>query len=73
MARKIATIVLIHDCEDDPCHLDSDNQAKWIKGLLPLDRLEWNWKLMNIKVIDVKGIEKEKQVDQTVHRMMNSD
>jgi len=57
MGRKVATIVLVHDCDEDPCHLESGSQAKWIKQLLPLGKLEWNWKLLDIKVYDVRTVE----------------
>ncbi len=70
MAKKIATIMLIHDCNENPCHLDNENQANWIKQHLPLSKLEWNWKFFQLKIYDVQGSEEQKSVDDSLEKIM---
>lgn len=55
MSKKVAAIILVHECDENPCHLTNEVQVDWIKQLLPLNKLEWNWKLHDVKVYDVKG------------------
>ena len=50
MGHKIATIILSHDCDEDPCHLNNDEQGRWIRSTLPMEKLGWNWNLKTIKV-----------------------
>ncbi|MBI2183653.1 MAG: hypothetical protein HYU39_01710 [Thaumarchaeota archaeon] len=63
MGRKIATVILMHDCDENPCHLDNESQIKWIRQNLPISKLEWNWKLFAVKVYDVGGSEEQGRVD----------
>ena len=53
MVKKIANITLVHECDEKNCHLDNPEQTKWIENILPKEKLEWNWKLTDIKVFDV--------------------
>ena len=53
MGHKIATIILSHDCDEDPCHLNNDEQGRWIRSTLPMEKLGWNWNLKTIKVYNV--------------------
>ena len=53
IGHKIATIILSHDCDEDPCHLNNDEQGRWIRSTLPMDKLRWNWNLKTIKVYNV--------------------
>ena len=53
MIKKITNITLIHECDETNCHLDNQEQTKWIENILPKEKLEWNWKLTDIKVFDV--------------------
>jgi len=53
MGHKIATIILSHDCDEDPCHLNNDEQGRWIRSTLPMEKLGWNWNLKTIKVYSV--------------------
>ena len=53
MAKKITNITLVHECDESNCHLDNQEQKKWIENILPKEKLEWNWKLTDIKVFDV--------------------
>lgn len=69
MAKKIVSIILIHECDEDPCHLNNENQSKWIKENLPLNKLEWNWKLFALKVYDIRGVEHEESVDAAIENM----
>lgn len=59
MGHKIATIILTHDCDEDPCHLNNDEQGKWIKSTLPTEKLGWNWNLKTIKVYNVSREEED--------------
>ena len=45
MAKKITNITLVHECDESNCHLDNQEQTKWIENILPKEKLEWNWKL----------------------------
>jgi|TARA_B100001750_G_C15511558_1_gene604042 hypothetical protein len=53
MIKKITNITLIHECDETNCHLDNQEQTKWIENILPKEKLGWNWKLTDIKVFDV--------------------
>lgn len=53
MAKKIANIVITHECEEQPCHLNNEEQTTWLEKTLPKEKLGWNWKLVDIKVFDV--------------------
>ncbi|MCS7116296.1 MAG: hypothetical protein RMJ31_00975 [Nitrososphaerota archaeon] len=53
MGKKIAIITLIHQCDENPCHLDNRAQEEWIKRLMPIEKLSWNWKLHTIRVVDI--------------------
>ena len=53
MVKKIAKITLVHECDEKNCHLDNNEQTKWIENILPKEKLEWKWKLTDIKVFDV--------------------
>ena len=53
MSKKIATIVLSHVCDEEPCHLANEDQSKWITNILPKEQLGWNWKIDTVSVFDV--------------------
>ena len=63
MGHKIATIVLSHDCDEKQCHLKNEEQSKWIAEILPTDKLDWNWKLISIKVFDISKSESDTRAD----------
>ena len=69
MAEKIANITISHTCDENPWHLDNDEQVKWIKNILPKEKLGWNWKLMNVKVFDLKGT-KSDSTDSFISRVL---
>jgi hypothetical protein len=54
MSKKIAIITLIHTCNENPCHLSNEGQAKWIEEQIKRTNLGWNWKILRIWVGDVK-------------------
>jgi len=57
MGKKIAVVVLEHACDENPCHLDNNSQARWIKNAMPLDKIKWNWNLYKVTVYDLTGKE----------------
>ena len=58
MGRKIAMVTLIHECDEDPCHLNNDIQESWIrKNLDSNGKLKWNWHLHKVRVVDIQGDE----------------
>ena len=58
MGKKIAILVLIHECDEDICHLKNDVQESWIRKSIESDeKLKWNWRLHNVRVLDLKSDE----------------
>ncbi len=57
MAKKIAVVVLQHTCDENPCHLENESQSKWLQGMLPLEKIKWNWNLYKVTVYDLAGKE----------------
>ena len=56
MGKKLAMVILIHECDEDPCHLNNDFQESWIRKNIDSDeKLRWNWRLHNVRVVDLKG------------------
>ena len=71
MGHKIATIVLSHDCDEKQCHLKNEEQPKWIAEILPTDKLDWNWKLISIKVFDISKSESDTRADNYISNIID--
>ena len=71
MVHKIATIVLSHDCDEKQCHLKNEEQSKWIAEILPTDKLDWNWKLISIKVFDISKSESDTRADNYISNIID--
>jgi len=58
MARKLALIILIHECDEELCHLDNASQEGWLAEQIQSNkRIAWNWKLHRVRVVDLIGKE----------------
>jgi|TARA_B100001245_G_C22579084_1_gene287929 hypothetical protein len=56
MTKKIAMVIFTHECEEDPCHMKNETQENWIYNhVKTIDKLKWNWKLEQVRVVDLKG------------------
>ena len=68
MSKKIATIVLSHVCDEEPCHLVNEDQSKWITNILPKEQLGWNWKIDTVSVFDVNTSSNEQNTNSFITR-----
>jgi len=68
MSKKIATIVLSHVCDEEPCHLANEDQSKWITNILPKEQLGWNWKIDTVSVFDVNTSSNEQNTNSFITR-----
>ena len=71
MGHKIATIVLSHNCDEKQCHLKNEEQSKWLTEILPSDKLDWNWKLVSIKVFDLFKSEHNDSTDKYISNIID--
>ena len=71
MGHKIATIVLSHDCDEKQCHLKNEEQSQWLTEILPTDKLDWNWKLVSIKVFDISKSESDTRADNYISNIID--
>ena len=68
MGKKIASILLTHVCDEEPCHLTNEDQRKWITNILPKEQLGWNWKINTVNVFDVKTSSHEQDTNSFIDR-----
>ena len=68
MGKKIATILLSHVCDEEPCHLTNEDQRKWIANILPKDKLGWNWKIDTVNVFDITTSSNEQNTNAFITR-----
>ena len=72
MARKIALVILSHECEEDPCHVNNATQEGWIrKHIQELEKLKWNWELNKVRVVDLKGEESIRSWDTQIDKELS--
>ncbi|MBI2126237.1 MAG: hypothetical protein HYU02_02850 [Thaumarchaeota archaeon] len=37
--------------------MENESQSKWLQGMLPLEKIKWNWDLYKVTVYDLAGKE----------------
>ena len=51
--------------------LKNEEQSQWLTEILPTDKLDWNWKLVSIKVFDVFKPESDTPADKYISNIID--